>query len=416
MNENSPFYLYIVNNYEYSEIIYTRKDKVLNNKIGTNLFNILNNKKYIIDLLKEYTEKFLNLSNRILDYDSCSSLLNQLIIDLEKIEINSFISNLIYHDLIKIANSNIDNFKNMNINLLKEKDNLAYLKKLSSNRDEKEINNYIIKNQYNYKDEKTYENLLNSDIKTKIFEIKHDITFCKKNIKYYETELEPITILAKSNLNIQSYVEILESRFEVFSLFFSKKFLKQKPNIKSTFKKVLMSEIKIPSSIINYAIIDNNILKNFNVRDFKKSNVDLYSQYNPYIIYNIDNINDLFNVYIKYFIDKSSKILICKNCGKYFISQGNQIYCDNIYHNKKTCKQLSGDMKKNDDMIYVLYRNNYKTQFNKMNRNKKNIPNIKDRFNSWNNIAKEKTKDCKNGVISFDELKEWFKTHQNWHK
>lgn len=416
MNENSPFYLYIVNNYEYSEIIYTRKDKVLNDKIGTNLFNILNNKMYVIDLLKEYTEKFLDLSNKILDYDSCSTLLNQLIKDLERKGINSFISNLIYHDLIKITNSNIDDFKNMNINLLKEKDNLSYLRKLISNRDEKEINNYIIKNQYNYKDDKTYKNLLNSDIEAKIFEIRHDITFSKKNIKYYETELEPITILAKSNLKIQSYVEILESRFEVFSLFFSEKFFKQKQNIKNTFKKVLMTEIKIPSSIINYAIIENNILKNIKVKDIKKSDVELYSKYNPYIIYNIDNINDLFNVYIKYFIENNSKILICKNCGKYFISQGNQMYCDNIYHNKKTCKQLSGDMKKNDDIIYVLYRNNYKTQFNKMNRNKNNIPSIKDKFNSWNSLAKEKTKECKNEIISYDELKEWFKAHQNWHK
>ena len=51
-----------------------------------------------------------------------------------------------------------------------------------------------------------------------------------------------------------------------------------------------------------------------------------------------------------------------------------------------------------------------------MNRNKNNIPNIKDKFNSWNNLAKEKAKECKNEIISFDELKEWFKTHQNWHK
>lgn len=416
MNENSLFYLYIVNDYEYSEIMYTNKNKVLNNRIGTNLFNIMNNKVYIIDLLKEYTEKFLDLSNKILDYSSCRTLLNLLLRDLEKKGINSFISNLIYHDLIKISKSNIDNFKNMNKNLLKEKYDLSQFNKLIANRDENGINNYIIKNQYNYDDENTYKKLLNSDIETKILEMKQEIIFCENNIRYYETELDPITVLAKSNLNIQSYVKVLETRFEVFSLFFSKKFLQQKQNIKNIFKKVLMSKIKIPSSIINYAIIDNNILKNIKIKDVKRTDVELFSKYNPYIIYNIDTINDLFNVYIKYFIENNTKILMCKNCGKYFISKGNQMYCDNVYHNNKSCKQLSGDMKKNNDTIYVLYRNNYKTQFNKMNRNKNNIPNIKNRFNTWNNIAKEKVKECKNEIISFDELKEWFKTHQDWHK
>ena len=73
-------------------------------------------------------------------------------------------------------------------------------------------------------------------------------------------------------------------------------------------------------------------------------------------------------------------------------------------------------MKKNDDNIYVLYRSNYKTQFNKMNRNKNNITNIKDKFNKWNKRAKAKTQECRNGIISFDDLKIWFKTNQDWHK
>lgn len=416
MNENSLFYLYIASDYEYSEIMYSNKDKVLNHKIGNNLFNILNNRAYILTLLREYTEKFLDLSTKILDYDSCSTLLKLLISDLKKKGINTFISNLIYHDLLNIAHSNIDNFKNMHRNMLKEKSNLSHYTRLIKNQNEIEINNYIIENEYNYEDEKAYKKLLNSNIDTKISEIKQEIFFSKNNIKYYEAELEPVTLLAKSNLNIQSYVDNLESNFEIFSLFFSKRFIKQKQNIKDIFKKVLMSEIKIPSSIINYAIIDNNILKNIKIKNIKNSDVDGFLGYEPYIVYNINNINDLFNVYIKYFIENNTKILVCKNCGKYFISQGNQLYCDNIYHNNKTCKQLSGDMKKNDDIIYVLYRSNYKTQFNKMNRNKNNIPNIKDKFDIWNNSAREKTKECKNGIISFDELNTWFKSNQNWHK
>ena len=70
----------------------------------------------------------------------------------------------------------------------------------------------------------------------------------------------------------------------------------------------------------------------------------------------------------------------------------------------------------NNDKIYVLYRSNYKTQFNKMNRNKNNITNIKDKFDKWNKLAKVKAQECRNGIISFDDLKIWFKTNQDWHK
>jgi len=199
-------------------------------------------------------------------------------------------------------------------------------------------------------------------------------------------------------------------------LFFSKKYNKQKQNVKNVFKKVLSSEIKIPSCIINYAIIEENVLKKINIKNITRNDLDSFLQYKPYIVYNISCISDLFNVYLKYFIDNNSNILICKNCGKFFIPQGKQIYCNNIYHNNKSCKQLSGDMKKNNDKIYVLYRSNYKTQFNKMNRNKNNITNIKDKFDKWNKLAKVKAQECRNGIISFDDLKIWFKTNQDWHK
>ena len=304
----------------------------------------------------------------------------------------------------------------MHKDLLKEKTDLSNYSELIKNKDENAINNYITKNKYNYKDENEYKKILSSNIDTKIYELKQEIKFCKKNIKYLENELDPITFIAKSNINIHKYIDIIKSKLEVFGLFFSKKYNKQKQDVKNVFKKVLSSEIKIPSCIINYAIIEENVLKKINIKNITRNDLDSFLQYKPYIVYNISCINDLFNVYLKYFIDNNSTILICKNCGKFFIPQGKQIYCNNIYHNNKSCKQLSGDMKKNDDNIYVLYRSNYKTQFNKMNRNKNNITNIKDKFNKWNKRAKAKTQECRNGIISFDDLKIWFKTNQDWHK
>ena len=48
--------------------------------------------------------------------------------------------------------------------------------------------------------------------------------------------------------------------------------------------------------------------------------------------------------------------------------------------------------------------------------NKNNITNIKDKFDKWNKLAKVKAQECRNGIISFDDLKIWFKTNQDWHK
>ena len=159
MNNESLFYLYIVGEYEYTEIMYSNKNKPLTLKIGDSLFNIINNREIVLHILNEYTERFLDLNIRILDYDSCSNLLNNLITDLEKNNINTFLSNLIYHDLIIICKKNIELLNEMHKDLLKEKTNLFNYNKLIKNKDENAINNYITKNKCNYKDEKEYNDL-----------------------------------------------------------------------------------------------------------------------------------------------------------------------------------------------------------------------------------------------------------------
>ena len=108
MDNESLFYLYIVGEYEYTEIMYSNQNKPLTLKIGDTLFNIINNRETVLHIFNEYTEKFIDLNTRILDYNSCSDLLNNLITDLEKNNINTFLSNLIYHDLIIICKKNIE--------------------------------------------------------------------------------------------------------------------------------------------------------------------------------------------------------------------------------------------------------------------------------------------------------------------
>lgn len=95
----------------------------------------------------------------------------------------------------------------------------------------------------------------------------------------------------------------------------------------------------------------------------------------------------------------------CKNCGKLFFphSRSDEIYCNHIFRNGKTCKQLGYEMKIKADNIMKEYRRIYKNQNARKQRNS-HIPNISDRFDSWKLYAKERLKECQNGEITLDTL------------
>ena len=107
-------------------------------------------------------------------------------------------------------------------------------------------------------------------------------------------------------------------------------------------------------------------------------------------------------------IKENKKIKICKNCNKYFIpiSKSNEIYCDNIYINNKTCRQVGYENKLNADEVLKTYRTAYKTQNARKSRNK-HLPDIEQRFKAWHNEAKNRLKYVQNGTLTMSEFKEW---------
>lgn len=116
-------------------------------------------------------------------------------------------------------------------------------------------------------------------------------------------------------------------------------------------------------------------------------------------------------------IERKININICKNCGKYFIprNKSNEKYCYNIFENEKTCKELSYQLKLNNDEVEKIYRNSYKTQNAKKQRNS-HIKNIDKKFKSWSIKAKEQKDLCKNGTITIEAFKKWLEDNNNWHK
>lgn len=105
----------------------------------------------------------------------------------------------------------------------------------------------------------------------------------------------------------------------------------------------------------------------------------------------------------------------CKNCGKYFVptTKSNEIYCTRVFRNGKTCRDIGYELSVQSDEITKLYRNAYKTQNAKKQRNK-NIANVDKLFSNWASEAKKMYKLCKDNKIKFDELSKWLKDNQDW--
>lgn len=134
--------------------------------------------------------------------------------------------------------------------------------------------------------------------------------------------------------------------------------------------------------------------------------------------YKIVSFKELLDLY---YVEVLNNINIkkCKNCGKYFIANNKQTYCDNIspQNLKYSCRTLPDEIR-NKDLKYKLYRQRYQTQNNKLHRNIK-VGNISEkelrkRFEKWNELAILKLEECKREEISLEEYKEWFKENQNW--
>lgn len=96
----------------------------------------------------------------------------------------------------------------------------------------------------------------------------------------------------------------------------------------------------------------------------------------------------------------------CRNCGDYFIpaSRSDELYCNKILENGKTCKTIGYDERVKGDNILREYRKIYKTQNARKQRNA-HIPGISERFDTWRLFAKQCLRACQAGELTLDELR-----------
>lgn len=218
---------------------------------------------------------------------------------------------------------------------------------------------------------------------------------------FYDTYLKHYGSIPNESSNIEeiltsliSYIGTYKNLYKVFI----KDFFENKQEAVG-----IINELFPKSMELKYTIIPNIDVK---------SNTYCFQE-----IFKITTLNDFMKYDILKIIERRMNINVCKNCGKYFIprNKSNEKYCDNIFENGKTCKELSYQLKLNNNEVERIYRNSYKTQNAKKQRNS-HIKNIEDKFKNWSIMAKEQKDLCKNGSITIEEFKKWLEDNADWHK
>ena len=418
---------------EYFDIDYFKYNGIEKEKLslfGTYYLGVINNSKDIILALKEIIDKF-----KLKSFETNVNFINiaKEVSDLDNFYIRDFIKflqlevSLELEDFKKIKKDTEDSLvtiermiKEYNDELKKDDESMKntyienchkYFKQQNIYYSEEKYRNNLKKSANGIREEymdmlKTLENSYNNNIESlnNIFTLEGTESALKNTVEralyYLECNVTILNLqynLMENNLKIDEYKKQMSVYQEVFDY--------RMTLPKSEVVYVIEDEKKISlSKITDYNMIDkiHNVEKNDN----------------KLIEYKVSTITELLNIYLDYFFTNKIPIKKCKNCGKYFIPNNKQVYCDNTspQNQNKSCKTLSDDMRNNKSPVYELYRSNYKTQSSKKRRNINNIPNIEKKFDKWNKLAKEKMRECEEGNITIEEYKKWLKESQDWIK
>lgn len=323
------------------------------------------------------------------------------------------IYNTSFHDVVFYKENGlpIDNFENnigtFYINILNEQYNIISM--------ERKIGDFLENSKPNIKE--NYSLLIKDWKKEYGFINKELIDFIFDNIEKYIEKCLFQTSKINNNELIEYLISILGEIVGALNehIRFIDNYFKIKEKYKATTKifQHLKSKLENPLNVIYFTCEKNGKLISYsntgNIIACKMYEIELF-QNNGQI-----RFDSMLDMYLNYFIENNIRIKKCKNCGKYFIPNNKQMYCDNPspQNEKYTCRQLSCDVRKSDDVKYKIYRRNYIVQTNKKNNNL-HIPNIQEKFFVWNENARKKLTECRNNEITLEEFKQWFKQNKNW--
>jgi hypothetical protein len=172
--------------------------------------------------------------------------------------------------------------------------------------------------------------------------------------------------------------------------------------------------------IEQYKALAQLIIENdYTIVNDLKQNISVSMNYNPktqkalsiYYLYDLESMLAFDTVFLQ---ASSINIKKCVNCGLYFIpeNRSDEIYCNNIFKNGKTCKQLGYENKIKRNEFKSSYRTAYKTQRARIKYNS-HIPDYAEKhFKPWEVAAKEALTNyqAKNDI---DGFKVWLKLNKD---
>lgn len=244
---------------------------------------------------------------------------------------------------------------------------------------------------------------------------KFNKTKSKKNISHMESILyelidgfldkkveENTPIIIKDKKDKDGREDMLENPYhlkELFTIVYS-----NSKTILINLQKVI---IKLTESAFIEKIPDLNFV-GFNAT-IKTDMILISSNKQFYELIEIDDIATfcLFAIFKLY--NSGATINKCQNCGKYFVpvSRKDEIYCNNIISNGRTCKQIGYENKIKKNEIIKEYRKAYKSRNALKQRTKSSNSNAEKEFKNWVYEAKTKLGECQDGNLPLDEFFKW---------
>lgn len=238
----------------------------------------------------------------------------------------------------------------------------------------------------------------------------------KKNtaihIHYVDGYDEAYNVLSKK-YNSQIIALILD---ELFALFYEYNYIDADKIIKN----ILYDSLNVlRKDLIQY--IQTKEIRKFSWIELFSSHQKITVSIKPYTdspeLYMEYEIKDIISLISLDFYSMQSKniyIKQCENCGLYFIpsKRSDEIYCDRIFKNDKTCKEVGYVEKEKKDPIKNLYTTARKTQHARIRYNS-HIPDYKNKhFEPWKKAAEE-ARDRFHKANDIEGFKKWLEDNKD---
>lgn len=133
------------------------------------------------------------------------------------------------------------------------------------------------------------------------------------------------------------------------------------------------------------------------------------------LMYSVPDVFSLIAMDLNETQKEKIQIKQCENCGKYFIpsKRSDEIYCNRIFRDHKTCKQIGYEEKEKKDPFKSLYTKARKTQHARIRYNISNKPNYKqDHYEPWKKAA-EAARDRFKACGDIEGFKKWIEENKN---